>query len=67
MTKLEEIKNGASVSGVVPNQSVEVVSVDWIGDQALMRHYPRKLTRWPPNMIGSFEWKLLSAVWSRCS
>ena len=35
MTKLEEIKHGASVAGVVPNQSVEVVSVDWIGDQAL--------------------------------
>lgn len=35
MTKLEEIKNGASVAGVVPNQSVEVVSVDWIGDQAV--------------------------------
>jgi superfamily II DNA or RNA helicase len=35
VTKLEEIKNGASVAGVVPNQSIEVVSVDWIGDQAL--------------------------------
>uniref|UniRef100_UPI0035C874EC DEAD/DEAH box helicase n=1 Tax=Pseudooctadecabacter sp. TaxID=1966338 RepID=UPI0035C874EC len=35
MTRLEEIKNGASVAGVVPNQSVEVVSVDWIGDRAL--------------------------------
>ncbi len=33
--KLEDIKNGANVAGVVPNQSVEVVSVDWIGDQAL--------------------------------
>ena len=35
MTKLEEIKNGASVAGIVPNQSIEVVSVDWIGEQAL--------------------------------
>ena len=35
MTKLKEIKNGASLAGVVPNQSVEVVSVDWIGDLAL--------------------------------
>ena len=35
MTKLEEIKNGASVAGIVPNQSIEVVSVDWIGGQAL--------------------------------
>ncbi len=35
MTTLEDIKNGASVAGVVPNQSVEIVSVDWIGDQAL--------------------------------
>ena len=35
MTKLEEIKNGASVAGIVPNQSIEVVSVDWIGGRAL--------------------------------
>ncbi len=35
MTKLEDIGNGASVTGVVPNQPVEVVSFDWIGDQAL--------------------------------
>ena len=35
ITKLEEIENGASVTGVVPNQPVEVVSVDWIGDRAL--------------------------------
>ena len=35
MTRLEDIKNGASVAGVVPNQAVEVVSVEWIGDQAI--------------------------------
>ncbi|MDF2142628.1 helicase-related protein [Paenirhodobacter sp. CAU 1674] len=35
MIKLEDIKNGASISGVVPNQSVEVVSVESIGDQAV--------------------------------
>ena len=35
MTKLEDIKNGAVVAGVVPNDQVEIVSVDWIGDQAL--------------------------------
>lgn len=35
MTRLEDIKNGALVQGIVPNQSVEVVSVDWIGNQAL--------------------------------
>ncbi len=35
MTRLEDIKYGASVAGVVPNQSVEAVSVEWIGDQAI--------------------------------
>ncbi len=35
MTKLEEIKNGAVVAGVMPGQPVEIVSVDWIGQQAL--------------------------------
>ena len=35
MTGLEEIRTGARVAGIIPNQSVEVVSVDWIGDQAL--------------------------------
>lgn len=35
MTRLEDIKNGASVVGVVPNQTVEAVSVEWIGDQAI--------------------------------
>ena len=33
--KLEEIKNGASVRGVASAQAVHVVSVDWIGDQAI--------------------------------
>lgn len=32
---LEDIKNGASVAGVAPNQIVEAVSVEWIGDQAI--------------------------------
>ena len=39
MTKLEDIKNGASVTGVIPNHSVEVVSIDWIGDQAITLVY----------------------------
>jgi superfamily II DNA or RNA helicase len=32
---LEDIKNGASVRGVVSAQAVQIVSVDWIGDQAI--------------------------------
>ena len=36
MTKLEDIRNGASIAGVVPNQTVEAVSVEWIGDQAII-------------------------------
>jgi superfamily II DNA or RNA helicase len=35
MTALENIKNGAVVQGIVPNQFVEIISVDWIGDQAI--------------------------------
>jgi SNF2 family DNA or RNA helicase len=35
MARLEEIKNGAMVGGIAPNQPVEVVSVEWIGDQAI--------------------------------
>ena len=35
MTKLEDIRNGASIAGVVPNQTVEAVSVEWVGDQAI--------------------------------
>jgi superfamily II DNA or RNA helicase len=33
--KLEDIKNGASVRGVASTQPVHVISVDWIGDQAI--------------------------------
>ena len=33
--KLEDIKNGASVRGVASSQPVHVISVDWIGDQAI--------------------------------
>ena len=35
MTILEDIKPGAMVRGVVPGQSVQVVSIDWIGNQAI--------------------------------
>ncbi|MGO9772269.1 MAG: helicase-related protein [Roseiarcus sp.] len=35
MAKLEEIKNGASVRGIASAQSAQVLSVDWIGDQAI--------------------------------
>jgi len=35
MTRLEDIKSGASVSGILPSQLVEAVSVEWIGDQAI--------------------------------
>jgi superfamily II DNA or RNA helicase len=33
--RLEDIKNGASVRGVASVQAVQIVSVDWIGDQAI--------------------------------
>ncbi|WP_260502647.1 DEAD/DEAH box helicase [Paracoccus yeei] len=33
--RLEDIKNGASVRGIASIQPVQVVSVDWIGDQAI--------------------------------
>jgi superfamily II DNA or RNA helicase len=33
--KLEDIKNGASVCGVASARPVHVLSVDWIGDQAI--------------------------------
>ncbi|HWK33917.1 MAG TPA: hypothetical protein VNR51_09595, partial [Hyphomicrobium sp.] len=33
--RLEEVKNGASVRGVASAQPVHVISVDWIGDQAI--------------------------------
>ena len=35
MSTLEEITPGAMVRGVVPDQPVQVVSVDWIGNQAI--------------------------------
>lgn len=35
MTTLENIKIGARLNGIVVNNSVEVVSVEWIGSQAL--------------------------------
>lgn len=35
MTSLNEIKNGAVVHGIVPNQSVEIVNSDWIGDHVI--------------------------------
>jgi len=35
MARLEDIRNGSRVRGLAPSQAVEVVSVDWIGDQAL--------------------------------
>lgn len=35
MARLEEIKNGASVRGIASAQSAQVLSVDWIGDQAI--------------------------------
>ena len=35
MTRLEDIRGGAFVRGIVPQHSVQVVSFDWIGQQAL--------------------------------
>ena len=35
MITLEDVKNGAVVEGVAPGQSVEIVSIDWIGNQAI--------------------------------
>ena len=35
VTVLEDLKNGAVVQGIVPSQPVEIVSVDWIGQQAV--------------------------------
>jgi SNF2 family DNA or RNA helicase len=35
VARLEDVKNGASVRGISSAQSVHVVSVDWIGDQAI--------------------------------
>ena len=35
MTVLEDVKSGARVRGLVPGQSVQIVYVDWIGNQAI--------------------------------
>lgn len=35
MARLEEIKNGASITGIVATQPVQILSTDWIGDQAI--------------------------------
>lgn len=35
MTTLEDLRSGAIVRGIAPNQSVQIVSVEWIGNQAL--------------------------------
>ena len=35
MTVLEDIGHGAMVRGVVPGQSVQIVSAEWIGNQAV--------------------------------
>lgn len=35
MVRLEDIKGGAFVRGVVPRQPVQIISIDWIGQQAV--------------------------------
>ena len=35
MTDLDDVKPGAMIRGVVPGHSVQIVSVDWIGNQAI--------------------------------
>ena len=35
MAKLEDIKPGSKTSGILPNISTEIVSVEWIGNQAI--------------------------------
>ena len=35
MTTLEDIKNGALVRGIAPGVPVNILSVDWIGNQAI--------------------------------
>lgn len=35
MARLEEIRNGASVCGIASTQAVQILSVEWIGDQAI--------------------------------
>ena len=39
MTVLEDIKSGTTVQGVVPGQPVRILSVDWIGNQAINLAY----------------------------
>ena len=39
MTRLEDIRGGALVRGIEPNGAVHVVSVEWIGDQAINAVY----------------------------
>jgi superfamily II DNA or RNA helicase len=35
VARLEDLKSGARVSGIAPGQAVEIVSIEWIGDQAM--------------------------------
>lgn len=35
MAKLEDLRGGSSMTGIAANQTVQIVSVDWIGDQAV--------------------------------
>ncbi len=35
MARLEDIRNGASVRGIASPQAAQILSVDWIGDQAV--------------------------------
>ena len=35
MTVLDDVKPGATIRGMVPGRSVRIVSVDWIGNQAI--------------------------------
>ena len=39
MTRLEDMRSGALVRGIEPNGTVQVVSVEWIGDQAINAVY----------------------------
>ena len=35
MADLEEVAPGAMIRGVIPGHAVQIVSVDWIGNQAI--------------------------------
>ena len=35
MTALEDIRSGASLNGIIAGQSVEIITVEWIGNQAV--------------------------------